>query len=253
MVASTRNLSTCEIRSAAAHGVVCTVTMASHPASQSHDPVQGTLGGGRGAFFAAALRSPRDVGTLLPSGPELARRLAAVIPGPGHPGRPPVVVEVGAGAGAVTAAIVEQADRGTVVIAIEKDLELAERLRARGLGVRVVTADAITLPTILADHGVDCADVIVSVLPWTLFRPQQQRELLTIFVAALHADGVFTAAAYSLGYWMPAARRFRHELERFFGEVLPTRTMWRHLPPAMTYVCRCPGQVGDDVTAGPSR
>jgi phospholipid N-methyltransferase len=163
------------------------------------------------------------------------------------------VVELGAGTGAVTAAIVRQADKGTIVIAVEKDPELAERLRARQLGVRVITADAITLPAILADHGVDYADVIVSVLPWTLFGPRQQREFLAIFAAALRADGVFTAAAYSLSYWMPAARRFRRELGRVFGEVLPTRTMWRHLPPAMTYVCRCPRRVSDGVTADPSR
>lgn len=249
MVYGTNNLITCGFGSAAAHRVVCTVTMASHPASHSHDPVQPANGTARGAFFAAALRSPREVGTLLPSGPELARRLAAVVPRSGRP----VVVEVGAGAGAVTAAIVQQADQAAVVIAVEKDAELAERLRARRLGVQVVTADAVTLPTILADHGVGCADVIVSVLPWSLFGPQQQRDLLSIFAGVLHADGVFTAAAYSLGYWTPAARRFRGELERLFGEVLPTRTMWRHLPPAMTYVCRGPAQVDDDLTAYQSR
>jgi phosphatidylethanolamine/phosphatidyl-N-methylethanolamine N-methyltransferase len=151
------------------------------------------------------------------------------------------VVELGAGAGAVTAAIVAQAAEGTMVIAVEKDPELAERLRSRQLGVRVITADAVTLPAILAEHGAHYADVIVSVLPWTLFGPAQQRTLLRIFAGALRADGVFTAAAYSFSYWTPAARRFRHELGQVFGEVLPTRTMWRHLPPAMTYVCRGPG------------
>ena len=227
--------------------------MASQSASHRQNPVQRARRKGRGAFLAAAMRSPRDVGTLLPSGPELARQLAAVVPGAGPAGRPAVVVELGAGTGAVTAAIVRQADKGTIVIAVEKDPELAERLRARQLGVRVITADAITLPAILADHGVDYADVIVSVLPWTLFGPRQQREFLAIFAAALRTDGVFTAAAYSLSYWMPAARRFRRELGRVFGEVLPTRTLWRHLPPAMTYVCRCPGRVSDGVTADPSR
>ena len=227
--------------------------MASQSASHPQDPVQRALGDDWGTFLAAAMRSPRDVGTLLPSGPKLAQRLAAVVTGAGQAGRPPVVVELGAGAGAVTAAIVREADHDAVVIAVEKDPGLAERLRARKLGVRVVTADAATLPSILADHGVDRADVIVSVLPWTLFGPQQQREFLAIFAAALQTDGVFTAAAYSLGYWTPAARRFRRELERVFGEVLPTRTMWRHLPPAMTYVCRRPGMADEDVTGDPSR
>ncbi|MDQ4010879.1 MAG: NAD-binding protein [Actinomycetota bacterium] len=217
--------------------------MASHPASPPQDTAQRARGGGWGTFLAAAIRSPRDVGTLLPSGPELARRLAAVVPRVSPPDRPAVVVEVGAGAGAVTCAIVEHADQDAVVIAIEKDAGLAESLRSRHLGVQVITADAATLPAILAAHGVDRADVIVSVLPWTLFGPQHQHELLTVFAAALQDDGVFTAAAYSLGYWTSSARRFRCELERAFGEVLPTRTMWRHLPPAMTYVCRRPRAV----------
>lgn len=227
--------------------------MASYSASHPQDPVQRTLGGGWSTLLAAAMRSPRDVGTLLPSGPELARRLAAVVTGAGQAGRPQVVVELGAGAGAVTAAIAREADHDALVIAVEKDSGLADRLRSRGLGVRVVTADAATLPAILADHGVDRADVIVSVLPWTLFGPRRQREFLTIFAAALATDGVFTAAAYSWGYWTPAARRFRRELGRIFGEVLPTRTMWRHLPPAMTYVCRRPEVTGENITADPSR
>jgi phosphatidylethanolamine/phosphatidyl-N-methylethanolamine N-methyltransferase len=230
------------VGNAVAHQLVCTVAMASHPASPPQDTVWRALSGW-GTFLAAAIRSPREVGTLLPSGPELARRLAAVVPRVSPSGRPAVVVEVGAGAGAVTGAIAEQADQDAVVIAIEKDAGLAEGLRSRQLGVQVVTADAATLPAILAAHGVDRADVIVSVLPWTLFGPQQQRELLAVFAAALHTDGVFTAAAYSLGYWTSAARRFRYELEQTFGEVLPTRTMWHHLPPAMTYVCRRPGGV----------
>ncbi len=227
--------------------------MASHPASHPQDPVQRALDGGWRTFLAAAVRSPRDVGTLLPSGPELARRLAAVVPGAGRAGHPAVVVEVGAGAGAVTAAIAAQADQDAVVIAVEKDAGLADRLRSRELGVRVVTADAATLPAILANHGVNRADVIVSVLPWSLFGPQRQREFLTIFATALATDGVFTAAAYSLGYWTPAARRFRRELDQRFGEVLPTRTLWRHLPPAMTYVCRRPHPVNEEITGDPSR
>jgi phospholipid N-methyltransferase len=180
------------------------------------------------------------VGTLLPSGPELARRLAAVVPQSGPAGRPAVVVEVGAGDGAVTGEIVAQAGPDALIIAVEKDAGLAARLRTREPDVQVVTADAATLPAILAANGVARADVIVSVLPWTLFGSDQRRAFLATFAASLHDDGVFTAAAYSTGYWAPTSRRFRDELSHTFGEVLPTRTMLRHIPPAMSYVCRRP-------------
>ncbi|MQA14858.1 MAG: methyltransferase domain-containing protein [Pseudonocardiaceae bacterium] len=192
------------------------------------------------AFLAAALRSPREVGTPVPSGPSLARRLAAVVPRGDVDGRRPVVVELGAGTGAVTGEIAKRVPPGSTLIAIERDAGMAQQLRARGLGADVVTADARTLHQILAERGLERADAIVSVLPWTLMTPGQQRELLAVLRDTLHPAGVFTAAAYSAGYPMPTARRFRGELERGFREVVPTRSMWDNLPPAMTYICRQP-------------
>lgn len=202
-------------------------------------------GRGWGAFLAAARRSPRDVGTVLPSGRALADRLAAVVPRAAADGRRRVVVELGAGAGAVTNALVERAAPGTLVLAVEKDPGLADVLRgldlaADGVQLDVVTADAITVPALLAERGVAGADALVSVLPWTLLPADRQRELLDVFTGALRPDGVFTAAAYLSGVLAPSARRFRTDLERAFHEVLPTAPMWRHLPPAMTYVCRQP-------------
>lgn len=172
------------------------------------------------------------------SGTALAERLAVVVPR--RADRRQVVVELGAGSGEVTEAIVRRVGPGTTVIAVEKDAELAGRLRDRGLGADVVNADALELPALLAERGLDRADVIVSVLPWTLLPPARQRQFLDVFAGALHADGVFTAAAYSTGFWAPTARRFRTELHRCFHEVVPTRTVWRNLPPAMTYICRQP-------------
>ncbi len=189
------------------------------------------------AYLAAALRSPQGVGTVTPSSRALAARLAAVVR---LSAGPQVVVEVGAGAGEVTEAIVERAGQGATVIAIERDPELADRLRARELGVDVVTADALTLPALLADRGLSQVDALVSVLPFALLPLEQQRRLLDVFAGALHPDGVFTAAAYSSGYRTPTAHRFRGELHRAFDEVVPTRTTWRNLPPAMTYICRQP-------------
>lgn len=190
----------------------------------------------RSAYLTAALRSPQGVGTITPSSRALATRLAAVVR---RSAGPQVVVEVGAGAGEVTAVLAERAGAGATLIAVERDATLAGRLRARGLGVDVVTADALTLPAILAERGLVRVDVLVSVLPFTLLPPDRQRAFLDVFAAALHPDGVFTAVAYSTGYWTPTARRFRTELRRAFHEVVPTRTTW-NLPPAMTYVCRQP-------------
>lgn len=193
-------------------------------------------------FIAAAARSPREVGTFLPSGPHLARRLAAVVPRRSADGGPPVVVEAGAGDGAISWAIAERLGPGSTFVAIERDPQLADALRVRCPTADVVTADVDTLTDILHRRGHDAADAIVSVLPWTLLDAQRQRQLLDVIRTNLRPTGVFTAVAYASAYPTRPARRFRARLRESFDEVVPTRTVWRNLPPAMTYVCRYPVQ-----------
>lgn len=192
------------------------------------------------SFASAGWRSPRSVGTILPSGPALARRLAAVIPPTGHVSAAPVVVEVGAGTGELTPTIVARAGENARVIAVERDPDLAGILRDRGLGVDVIAADAGTLPELLAERGLPGVDAVISALPWALLSPPEQRRMLEVFHDSLHPTGVFTTLAYSCGLWMPSAINFRKAMSALFDEVLPTRTVWFNAPPAMTYVCRRP-------------
>lgn len=204
---------------------------------------QRTQAGNRGTFLpflGAAFRRPHDVGTMLPSASRLAGRLAEVVPDGEHATLPPVVLEVGAGTGAITAALAARAgDKGTV-IAVEKDPGLAGMLRERHPDVDVVAGDADTTREILAERGIETVDAVVSALPWTLFGSARRKQLLELFASVLAPEGVFTTACYSYGLWVPAARRFRVELDTVFEEVLATRTVWRNPPPAMTYACRRP-------------
>jgi 23S rRNA (adenine-N6)-dimethyltransferase len=74
-------------------------------------------------------------------------RLAAELVEQAGVGPGDLVVEIGAGTGVLTEALAERAGR---VVAVEYDRRLADRARARLAGygnVRVVTADALTMPT----------------------------------------------------------------------------------------------------------
>lgn len=196
---------------------------------------------GRGlAFLSAALRNPKMVGTAMPTGRYVARRLGAVIPDGRRMPRRPVVLEIGAGTGSITAELAAATGGSANLIAIEKDPELAAVLRSRQLGVDVVVADAAEAPRILAERDIAAADAVISALPWTLIPAQQQRELLHVLSSVLRPTGAFTTVMYAYAQWVPAARRFREELTVTFDEVLPTRTVWRNAPPALTYVCRRP-------------
>ncbi|MFI7422386.1 class I SAM-dependent methyltransferase [Nonomuraea sp. NPDC049684] len=88
--------------------------------------------------------------------------------------------------------------------------------------------------------GAGEVDAVVSALPWTLIPERAQERILDAVSRVLAPGGSFTTIAYLTGTRSGARRRFRGRLEAAFDEVLTTRTVWRNLPPACTYVCRRP-------------
>jgi phospholipid N-methyltransferase len=191
------------------------------------------------AFLTAVLRSPATVGAVAPSSPQLAARLAAVVPRVGEP----VVVELGPGTGSVTTAIESRlAGRGRHV-AVEIDPELANYLRAQYAGIEVLIGDAAELERLFAEHQVTAVDAVVSGLPWSLIDTDVQRAIIDATARSLRPGGCFTTFAYVHALSMTQARQFRMLLGEIFLEVLTTRTVWWNLPPAVTYVCRTPRAV----------
>jgi phosphatidylethanolamine/phosphatidyl-N-methylethanolamine N-methyltransferase len=187
-------------------------------------------------FLVEFARNPLCVGAIAPSGAALADRITAPI----RPAGDPVVVELGAGTGAFTAAIQRRlAGRGTHV-AVEVNPRFAARLSARYPHVDVVDADAADLGAVLELRGLPRADVVVSGLPWAAFPAHRQQAILREAVAALADDGTFTTFAYVHAIWTPPARRFRRALSAWFGDVRTDPVVWPNLPPALTYVAHRP-------------
>jgi phospholipid N-methyltransferase len=187
-------------------------------------------------FLAATLRSPATMGAVAPSSSRLTARLASVVPRLGEP----VVVELGPGTGSSTAAIEHRlAGRGRHV-AVEIDPRLAAHLNAEYPDVEVLVGDAVELERLLAEHAVPGADAVLSGLPWSLISTDAQRAIIEAIARSLRPGGAFTTLAYLHALPMSGARRFRGLLGEMFDEVLTTRTVWRNLPPAVSYVCRRP-------------
>jgi 16S rRNA (adenine1518-N6/adenine1519-N6)-dimethyltransferase len=83
------------------------------------------------------------------------------------PDREPLVVEIGAGRGALTKRLVQRADR---VVAIEIDPALAEGLRTRFAGITVIEADVLTVD--LAEWG---PAAVAGNLPYYITSPILER------------------------------------------------------------------------------
>lgn len=191
---------------------------------------------GLGTFLRAAGRSPKAVATFAPTSTRVARRMASVVPPTGDP----VVLELGAGTGAITNAIVARLGGRGRHLAIELDTEMVEYLRQRQPSVEVIQGSAADLDTILADAGVTRVDAIVDTMPWTLFPRAEQERILEKVAAALKPGAAFTNIVLAHSLPLAPARRFRGLLRRTFTETRVTPIVWTNVPPALTYVSQNP-------------
>lgn len=179
-------------------------------------------------LLCALLRSPKQVGAVWPSSSALGRELVAEIVSPA------VVVEVGAGTGAVSQVIEQRLCLASSAFYIERDPQLAALAAAKVSNGRVRCLDALDL-----DDHFDAASVdhVVCGLPWTNFDPAMQQRLLDCIIRLMRPDGTFSTFAYAHGLFLPRARRFAGLLEDRFCSVRRSSPVLRNLPPAYVYHC----------------
>ncbi len=187
-----------------------------------------------GSFFSAFLRRPAEVGAIAPSSRSLARKMVAGM----DLSRARSVVEYGPGTGAFTREILDRIGPGATFFAIEKNPDFIPVLRQRFPGLDVAEASAEALPDLLAGRGLDCADYIVSGLPYTVLPWNVVEKIIAVSHRCLRDGGLFNTVQYYNSYLlMPSARRFGRLLRATFPAITYYRTMW-NLPPAFVYSCR---------------
>lgn len=177
-------------------------------------------------FFLHWLRRPARLGAVVPSSPALAAALAAEI----DPQAPGTVVELGAGTGRVTAALVEAGLAPETLVAIEREASFCALLAARFPEVRVVRGDARALKHQLERNQVGPVKAVVSSLPLLNLSERERRAVLTQAAAVLMPGGVLVQ--YTYGPAEPVSASLRAELG-LVGE----RTNWvlANLPPAAVW------------------
>jgi len=208
------------------------------------EPWRGTEQGlGDGAVFAAQfVRAPRATASVWPSSTALAAAVTDAALGPAGVTDDPVVLELGAGSGAFTAALAERLGGRGRQLAVEVNPVLAHRLAERAPGVDVMPADVAELSTLLALRGLERVDVVVSGLGWSATRPGHADSLVPRVARCLVAGGVFVQLAYTLTRRTGPARALEREVRECYGRVTRSDVVWRNVPPAV--VLRAQGPRG---------
>ena len=121
-------------------------------------------------FFKGWQRDKKGVGALLPTSSVTARRMADVIDT--SSGLP--VLELGAGTGVITKAILERGVAPHDLVSIEYASHFCDLLRKRFSGVDIRNGDVFELDTVLADRRGQIFDSVISAVPMLSF-PLERR------------------------------------------------------------------------------
>lgn len=191
--------------------------------ARSSPPPQRRAFSSLAVFGEALLTSPDKVGAAVPSSRALAARLARAVSlrGEGY------VVELGAGTGSVTQALLERGVPPERLIPIELSEKMAGYLRERFPGVRVVAGDASRLGALLHDDlGLARGSVkhIVSSLPLRSLPKPVVARIATEVALVLGRRGRFIQFTYDL------RPRTNSALAAF--RRAHTSLVWFNIPPA---------------------
>lgn len=176
-------------------------------------------------FVRGWLRDPVGVGLPFPSSGATARRLAraafdAAIAGGGP------VLELGAGTGAVTEALIECRGATTDrIVAVERDVELCRALERRFPGLQVLQGDALQVGTVLRQAGISSVCVVVSGLPMRAISSAAAGRYYSAAFEAMPPGGAIIQ--YTYGFRPPVDPRVTSPaLEATF-----VAREWRNFPP----------------------
>ncbi|PHP86305.1 methyltransferase [Burkholderia sp. AU18528] len=169
---------------------------------------------------------PASVGALCPSSRHLAREMADAVPGGDG-----LVVELGGGTGAITAALLERGVAPRRLVVVERSPAFVQHLRRRFPGLSIVSGDARQLERLLPPGAT--VDAIVSCLPLRTLPREDVAAILGQCQRALSADGVMIQFTYDL---CPPGR---HPLGDPGFVACDSRIVWANLPPARIVTVRC--------------
>ena len=177
-------------------------------------------------FFSKWLKSPLQVASVTPSSARLAGAMAAALPA--HHG---LVVELGAGTGPVTRALLGSGVDPRDLVVVERDPHFCRMLARRFPGITVIGGDAFELESLVKRMGSSLpVRAVVSGLPLVPMRAAAQAHLLGQAMALTGGTGPFVQFSY--GLTSPVKKTVEQALE-----LVPrcVAQVWRNVPPAKVW------------------
>ena len=155
----------------------------------------GTSGSGLVLFMWRWASSPYRIGGIMPSAKPLAWAMACASI-KARRGEGPVV-ELGAGTGSITRALIEQGIVEQNLVLIEQDREMCRWLERRFPRAAVVRGEAAQIERILAQECASPASVVVSSLPLRNLQSGEREAIVQASLNAVPEGGAFVQYTYA--------------------------------------------------------
>ncbi len=176
-------------------------------------------------FFKHWLRSPKSMGSIIPSSMYLARALAAEVDW--EPGSH--VIELGGGTGAITQGLLERGIPARNLVVIELETNLYNYLAGRYPDVTVVQGDATRLDEIIARLPIERVSTVISGLPMVRMPIGFKRAIIDQAFAAMPAGHFMLQYTYSPFAPVPVSDfNLEATLARYVVRNFPPAAVWRY-------------------------
>lgn len=129
-------------------------------------------------FFKGWIDGPKNVGTPFPTSAHTGRSMASHID---LESKLPVL-EIGAGTGVITRAILKHGTPANSLYAIEYSADFSACLRHNFPGVNVIEGDAFDLDETLGEHSGTVFDCVISAIPLLNFKPGQRIDYIEMLL-----------------------------------------------------------------------
>ena len=190
-------------------------------------------------FLTQFAKNPKTLGSVVPSSPFLGQMMVEAA----NVGADDVVVELGAGTGAITREIVAR-HPFSHLLCLEPNPKLATAFRKKLPGVPLVEGYAQDLPEILAQWGHQRVDRVISGLPFTLWDRELLEPIFDALVECMTPNARLVTFTYVHSQVLPQARVLREVMSERFNSVQKTPIEWANVPPAYCFVCDAPVAAG---------
>lgn len=177
-------------------------------------------------FVRRWLKNPLQMGSVLPSSPALCHRIARLV----RRAEDEVVVELGAGTGVVSRALLASGVPADRLVVVEIVPEMAAHLRTVLPGVNVVCGDAFDLARALPDRLHGKVGTAICGIPLVMLPLDQQRRFVAAVEAVAPGRG-FLLYTYCITSPLPYGKLgLKARREAWTPLNFPPASVWRYGP-----------------------